>query len=134
MKLRNIIVLLLALILVVSFTGSAFAEPEQEEAQISPHFVYTICTDNEISGIVDLSEDGGAYYVRLTFFQPFGTFFIVVVPVVDGAFNLRISCDTEYIAMQLVDKPDAFLPSDYNAFDSLGYTTGRTSGHPPDAR
>ena len=132
MKLRNIIALLLALILVVSFTGIAFAE--QEEAQISPHFVYTICTDNEISGIVDLPEDGSTYYVRLTFFQPHNTYFVVVVPVVDGAFNLRISCDTEYIAMQLVDKPDAFLPSDYNAFDSLGYTTGITSGHPPDAR
>lgn len=128
MKLRNIIALLLALIFVVSFTGSASAE-----AQISPHFVYTIHTDDEVSGIVDLPENGSAY-VRLSFFLPYGTPVIVVVPVVDGAFNLRISCDTEYILMQIVDKPDAFLAGTYTVFDSLGHPTGWASGHPPDAR
>ena len=134
MKLRSIIALFLALILVSSFTWSAYAEQAQDEVQIHPHIIYTISTSEGISGIVDLPEDGNAYFVRITFFLPYNTFFVVILPIVDGEFDLRICCSAEYISMQLVDEPDAFLPGTYTVYDSLGYPTGRASEHPPDAR
>ncbi len=129
-KLKSIQALLLALILCVSLAGGVRAENGDDAAIYEPHFVHVHYTEETLHGIVDAPSDG-PYFVRVTFILPTNTFFVIVTPVKDWEFCIRIACVAEYVAMELVDRQDAFCPGTYTAYDAIGIHGLRELDHPP---
>ena len=109
--------LLILTLLIIPFVS--FAEESKDEA-ITPHFVYTQSTENRLFGLVDLPEDGSAYFVRATYYVPQGAYFILIVPVVNGEFCVWIFCRPSHITMELVDRQDAFRIGSYTVYDTIG--------------
>lgn len=127
---RGILILALVIALVAVVTGFAVPAlsedayaPDPEDVIVTvPHIVHTHYTEEWLFALVDLPEDGAEYFMRITFFIPGNTFFILVLPIeADGTLFFYITCDTEYIAMQVVDRMDAIIPDSYTAYDALGF-------------
>lgn len=134
MKLRNILALMLAMVICVSLTGIAQAENGDDAVIYEPHFVHVHYTEETLHGIVDVPVDGLAYFVRATFILPQNAFFVVITPVQDYEFCIWIDCAAEYVALELVDRQDAFCSGTYTAYDAIGLHGLRELDHPPDGR
>ena len=129
---RGILVLALVIALAAAVTGFAVpaqAEdayaPNAEDAVVTdPHIIHVNYTDNQLYALVELPEDGFAYFMRVTFFLPGNTYFVIVQPIAeDGTLDLRIACYAEYISMEIVDRLDALYPGTYWHFGGTGFRT-----------
>ena len=127
-------ILILALVIALAAVVTGFAVPAQaEDAYVpdvddvvvtDPHIIHVKYTDYQLYALVELPEDGFACFMRVTFFLPGNTYFVIVQPIAeDGTLDLRISCYAEYISMEIVDRLDALVPGTYGHFGGTGFMT-----------
>lgn len=126
-------ILILALVIALAAVVTGFAVPAQAEdaaldvedvAVTDPHIIHVKYTDYQLYALVELPEDGFAYFMRVTFFLPGNAYFVIVQPVAeDGTLDLRIACYAEYISMEIVDRLDALVPGTYGHFGGTGFMT-----------
>lgn len=105
---RLIVFLLIVSLLVLPL--AAFAVEDMR----TPHFTYFRYTNELVYGVIespgDAASDSNCYFVRMIFYLPQGDFFVLIVPVEDGAFHAWISCRASCITLELVDENSAFGP------------------------
>ena len=126
-------ILILALVIALAAVVTGFAVPAQAEdaspdvedvAVTEPHIIHVKYTDYQLYALVELPEDGFAYFMRVTLFLPGNAYFVIVQPVAeDGTLDLRIACYAEYISMEIVDRLDALVPGTYGHFGGTGFMT-----------
>lgn len=120
----RVLALILAAALVWVIVGSFIwsAAAEEESLVVVPHIVYTRYDATGLYALVELPEDGMAYYMRVTFFLYGNTYIVIVAPISEeGEMRIWIACNCEHISMQIVDKPDALCPGTYTPYEALGW-------------
>lgn len=120
--------LLLALALLLSaclFTPARAGECTGDIGTITnttPFFIYTNYSAGGVWGYVEIPENFGPCWVRITYFLPDHSWFAFVVPVVkEGEFYASIYCPAEYVTLALVDRYDAAKTLEYETYDAQGF-------------
>ena len=109
-------------VVVVCFIAATFVfvvNAGAAQAENEPIIHYVVRGENGFGGHVFTDKDG--YYIRATLFYKDNYYFIVVIPVGEnGVWELLIRGDVEHASLQVVDRPDAFVPGEYIVYDCMG--------------